>query len=328
MKAKYIILTLLVCFIASFFWFLQPEVTNEIEKVEHSVIVQSPRIEGEVELIEMLLDPEEVPVFEELSESQRNDPQVLAYIKAFRTPISFYGKVIDQDGEPVPDATILFSALNKPFNTNHPTTGYTRETDNDGIFSITGIRGSDLTIRVQKNGYQTLPSEFSSVYYSNPTRKVKIPTEENPAVFVLEKLHEPTKLIKKRITKKLGLDGIPVSVLLYDGIGMLTISLNSDYNRDTYAYSAWQAEIKLSAGGFIETDKTYNFEAPIEGYKSELEYRVTGELKLKPKTIERSFYFTLNNGKYYGRMNLFISAAGGFRLEYFVNPSGGRNLNL
>jgi|GEM_PF-2076200 len=270
---------------------------------------------------------QEVPIAEKLPNNQQASPQVESYLAAFNTPINFYGKAINTEGDPVANAQIFFGALNKPLTPSDPATKYTAASDDDGLFSITGIKGSRLVVRVEKVGYHTLPSEFEGIYYSNPTPKTRIPTKDNPAIFVLEKLNKSVDLFKERITEKLSLKGNPVTVPIFNGVETLTISLTSDYNRQTYAYSNWQAEVKLSNGGFVQTEETYNFEAPTEGYDSELEYRVTEESEQKPKKIDRSFYFILNNGEYYGRMDLLISAAGGFRLEYYVNPSGGRNLN-
>lgn len=270
---------------------------------------------------------QEGPIAEELPSDQKASSQVESYLGAFNTPINFYGKAIDTEGKPVANAQIFFGAINKPLTPSDPATKYTTASDDDGLFSITGIKGSRLVVRVEKAGYHTLPSEFEGIYYSNPTPKTRIPAKDNPAIFVLEKLNKSVDLFKERITKKLSLKGDPVSVPIFNGVETLTISLTSDYDQQTYGYSSWQAMIKLSNGGFVQTEETYNFKAPVEGYDSELEYRVEEESERVPKKIDRSFYFILGSGEYYGRMNLLISAAGGFRLEYFVNPSGGRNLN-
>lgn len=320
MKIRNIALILVFLAALLFFLFLISETNRDDRLSESTVVVPEENVDDSQR-------NQEVPKAEQIPSSQPSSSQVESYLGAFNTPISFYGKAIDTEGEPVAKAQIFFGALNKPLTPSDPATRYTTVSDNSGLFSITGIKGSRLVVRVEKDGYRTLPSEFEGIYYSNPTPKTRIPTKDNPAVFVLEKLNDSVDLFKERITEKLSLEGNPVSVPIFNGTETLTISLISDYNRQTYAYSKWQAAIKLSNGGFLQTEETYNFEAPVEGYDSELEYRVTDESERKAKKIDRSFYFILNNGEYYGRMNLLVSAAGGFRLEYFVNPSGGRNLN-
>src|SRR2546423_10155652 len=57
-----------------------------------------------------------------------------AFIAAFKTPISFYGRVIDQRGDPVPQADVKLSANDKA--SGGRPSEYTCKTDSDGRFSI------------------------------------------------------------------------------------------------------------------------------------------------------------------------------------------------
>lgn len=73
---------------------------------------------------------------------------------AFRTPIAFYGKVVDQLGNPVPDANGYLAATDSA---SGKSSKYERQTDIHGQFSIKGIRGMSLYVEVDKPGMRKLP---------------------------------------------------------------------------------------------------------------------------------------------------------------------------
>lgn len=79
------------------------------------------------------------------------EDQQKKFIAVFNTPITFYGKVIDQYGEPVPQADVRLSANDEPL--GGPTSEYVRKTDVNGLFSIDGIVGLTLAVAVSKPGY-------------------------------------------------------------------------------------------------------------------------------------------------------------------------------
>src|SRR6266481_8469900 len=70
----------------------------------------------------------------------------------WRTPIEFYGKVVDEGEAPVPNAQIDFSC-NDVSATG--TSNYRRTSDGNGLFSISRIRGKLLVVKVVKDGYYT-----------------------------------------------------------------------------------------------------------------------------------------------------------------------------
>src|SRR5438128_2385625 len=63
----------------------------------------------------------------------------------WRTPIQFYGKVVDESGQPVAGATVHFAWNDlSPEGTSRSET----ESDADGLFSLTGKTGKILTIQI------------------------------------------------------------------------------------------------------------------------------------------------------------------------------------
>jgi hypothetical protein len=84
-----------------------------------------------------------------------------AFIRAFRTPIAFFGRVIDQHGDPVSGADVKLSANDNAFG-GRPSE-YARRTDGDGRFLIEGIVGITLAVEVSKPGYRSIPPDDSKV---------------------------------------------------------------------------------------------------------------------------------------------------------------------
>lgn len=66
-----------------------------------------------------------------------------------KTPIQFYGKVIDQYGEPISSAAVDMSWGKG--------TNYLAQTLSNGYFSLSGVTGSSLSVFVKKEGYLIAP---------------------------------------------------------------------------------------------------------------------------------------------------------------------------
>jgi len=118
-----------------------------------------------------------------------------AITTALNTPITFYGRVVDQSNQPVPEAKAYFNAADK---FGGPGTDYQRISDANGYFSITGIHGSDLGVGVGKDGYYSRDQSHAYFNFGNGPhgKNLPPPARDNPAVFVLVKMGETEPLIK------------------------------------------------------------------------------------------------------------------------------------
>lgn len=83
------------------------------------------------------------------------EDQQKAFVAAFNTPINFYGRVIDQYGDPVAGADVKLSANDKASGGRPSEISVT--TDADGHFSIVGIVGITLAVEISKPGYRNVP---------------------------------------------------------------------------------------------------------------------------------------------------------------------------
>ncbi len=92
----------------------------------------------------------------------------------------FYGKVTDQEGNPVSDVSIKILNINTPSDSG---TIQEAQSDNAGLFSFKG-NGSGTGVEVLKEGYAvTEQSKGNFRYVINGSRGLL--TKENPAIFVL-----------------------------------------------------------------------------------------------------------------------------------------------
>ncbi len=83
----------------------------------------------------------------------------------WRAPIEFYGKVVDENEMPVAEAKIQFSANDLSM---EGTSYYQAISDSEGLFSIAGIKGKLLVVRITKEGYYTSKRDNISFEYGDP----------------------------------------------------------------------------------------------------------------------------------------------------------------
>ena len=100
--------------------------------------------------------------------SQAEDPRILAI---FNTPIAFYGKVVDEAGQVVSGAKVTFSVNDKFWQERG--THFESSSDENGLFSLTNVRGAAVYVKVVRDDYHTLtqPSTFMFYRLNSPTNR-------------------------------------------------------------------------------------------------------------------------------------------------------------
>lgn len=191
---------------------------------------------------------------------------------AFTTPISFYGRVVDQNGDAVPDASVTLDANDKPGGTP---THYNRTTDANGWFSIEGIRGISLAVEVSRSGYRSIPPQRNAVAssglfeYAVPTiQGPRPPDKQHPAVFTLYKLGPPQDIAaipKKDV--RIDRNGTPATISLDSTTGHTVIirCWSADLGRpaEQRQYD-WKVEISIPDGGLQPRQDDIEFAAQPE----------------------------------------------------------------
>lgn len=265
------------------------------------------------------------------------------FTAAFLTPITFYGKVLDQHHQPVVDALVKLAANDKPLGGH--ASEYERKTDKDGLFSITGIRGLTLAAEVSKPGYLQLPPDDKKVTSSGlfeysvsdvSVRGAYLPDRANPTIFVLYKPGPLAPLV--RIGEKnfrIARDGTPLLISL-DGqnnhqivLRCWTKDLGRPEGQNKYD---WNFEIKVPNGGLLTRKDAFAFEAPTEGYKANDTINMPATLPFGAggwdSNVDRAYFIRFDD-QTFARVNLTMVAGGDHFavVESYYNPQpGSRNL--
>jgi hypothetical protein len=274
------------------------------------------------------------PVAEEESKAEKLEKLKEESRKPWLTPITFYGKVVDENAQPVEGAQVEFD-----WNDLSPAGHSEVRTTSDawGLFSLTGVQGKRLLVSVKKTGYYTWHerNQGSFEYASKSEDIYHKPDPNNPVLFYLKKKGEAEPLVKIEKYFRIRRDGTPVSVDLLKGKeapkgqGDLQVECwTADQHKDRFNRYNWRCRITVPNGGLIESTKEFDFEAPENGYRpsDEIEMPMSLAEKWRPEA-EKRYFVKLGNGNYARIM--FRMIAGGdhfFKIESFLNPSGSRNL--
>lgn len=254
----------------------------------------------------------------------------------WRTPIQFYGQVIDENTNPVPEAQIHFiwTDLSPSGNAERVATS-----DANGFFTLGGVSGKHLIVEVSKAGYYSYQPFGASFFYAGENHNF-VPESANPVVFRLKKrgVAEPLIHIQAPLggpkAFKIPRNGQPVEISLAtgksvpSGEGDLRVRCwTDDQGKQAGQKYAWKCEIAVPGGGLTQYSDDLQFEAPPDGYHptDTIQWLETAD----PWSSHgfAKYFLKLPNGMF-ARINFEMVAGGDhfFRIESFFNPSGSRNL--
>ena len=200
-----------------------------------------------------------------------------SFLNAFDTPINFWGRVVDENGNPVPNAMVKLGTADRPWETG---SRFQRTTDANGVFSVAGAQGLSISVDVSKTGYYQTPRSRGQISYAQPSgNEEPLPTPDNPMVFELRKMGETVPLVQ--LTERairFPHNGSRVGVSLSTGQtiapdqGELTVECwVNDQLKDARGQYIWRCLLSVPNGGLIERTDQYAFEAPADGYKPSVE---------------------------------------------------------
>jgi hypothetical protein len=257
-------------------------------------------------------------------------------IRNANVPIEFWGRVIDQDGNPLEDVNIHYRIQQPRVIWDSHSIVKSIITDSAGRFHIAGEKGSSFSFEsFRKNGYKKVNGQNVTFGYSNGTGKYT-PDKFNPKVYTLIKEDKIQGLVYFSRQLLLNWDDVPVRYNLrtgeFDSSGEIQITARRGkiVGEGRQARYDWSFRIQVVRGGIIETLREEAYIAPEKGYEELWE---CGYLASDPQwRIARGdvhLIFHLENGNY-GRLELNVDAelkrriSG--RISSYLNPSGGRLL--
>jgi hypothetical protein len=263
---------------------------------------------------------------------------------SYETPnhrrIRFYGVVLDQNSQPVPNAKVYITVLyNSLFGAGQKRA--TMQTDADGIFTVSGYKGRTLDIGLEKEGYDyagdTGPFQYTMLVGQAAQFQ---PDAKNPVRFVMWKRKGAESTVSySRFRLEMAYDGAPHRLDLLKGCevkegGDIIIRLSAPRvtKEETEKNHAWDWDLTFEAveGGFIPSGEKLMSEAPGEGYQPSMNLG----RKMKDKDWwdqAQGDYYIFSRGKFYTKMTLYFTGnpafkTGGLMLTWQTNPSGSRNL--
>lgn len=270
---------------------------------------------------------------EQAKQQQRDDT-----MEQWRTPIDFYGKVMDETNNPVAGAQVDF-ICNDLSSEGH--SGYKTTSDALGLFELRGASGKFMSVRVTKEGYYTPRENPHGFDYAGESVNFR-PDANNPVVFRLRKKGAGEPLLtwaqkgpRPAVSFAIPRDGTPTGISFQAGkrvnpseADLLVRCWTDDQGKRRGQKYDWRCQLAVPGGGLQETKEEFPFLAPESGYQATVEINMPASLETGwLDDVTRQYYVKLANGTY-GRLTFGMVAGGDHYclVEPYINPSGSRNL--
>ena len=245
----------------------------------------------------------------------------------------FYGKIIDQYGQPVAGADVALN-INLDFGRGG---SQKTQTDADGLFKFIGIRGRSLNIVPEKKGFQIEGHGLGLKGVNGPETSLS-----NREVYTMWKLKGPEPMIhdQKRYNFKPDNRIYTIDLLskkMAEGtndIGDFLVQIQRPPQIKPRENFEWSFTMTAIGGGLIEvTNDDYVNEAPAKGYQPQYKLNMTpANPKWRGWNGEETFYLKSRDGKVYGHFHIRIDPVSrdgsSLEIESYVNPAGSRNLEF
>jgi hypothetical protein len=260
------------------------------------------------------------------------DQAILETIKAENLKSQdFYGKAIDQNGEPIVNAIvngnlILNDGTYGGFNEEK----YSTVTDGSGLFEFTGLHGTKLNVLIAKDGYKMGDRGEG---YKGPVGGKSSPA--NRAILTMWKIRGTDPLVKSTINATLFPDGNAVTLDMTTGKQTSAGDLRVTFSRFPTVIARglvhpydWQFKIEMLNGGLLQENDSYPYSAPDMGYQPSFEINVSSNNVPWKNQFEQDFYIRNSQG-HYGLMKVLVYSASTppeAQISFTINPSGSQSL--
>lgn len=256
-------------------------------------------------------------------------------------PIDFYGLIIDQNSNPVPDITVKAGIRHwtkmdpafVEFGLGSTQIEIEKVTGSDGRFEISGVSGDTFgVLPVPKDGYLLSPKAPRG--FGSGTSG----SYENPVIFKMWKKGPEEHLVGGNHV--FGIDSGKAYTLdllagkknagKSDGDVLVSITRPAGVKaRDRYP---WSFSIQAIQGGFAEPepDDEFMYIAPASGYQPTIEMQFDPNSPSWTPVASERLFFSSRNGQVYGSATIEIDSVynvhSAIQINYTLNPNGSRNL--
>jgi hypothetical protein len=250
--------------------------------------------------------------------SQNNQPQ------------DFYGKVVDQYGQPILGVYVTGNLMVRGGlgdGANNQT--YKTQTDADGLFQFIDIKGWQLGVTVNKDGY--LMAGHGEGFEEPASGKT---TPDSRAILTMWKQRGAEPLTNFMIDSKIPYDGTPITFDLEaqkinpGGDFRVTLLRSPLMVRRGGEVFDWSLKIEMLQGGLEAENDPYPYWAPEDRYNSSFTIDVSSNDVPWYSHLAQDFYIRNTAGQY-GLMHANVYTAltpARVQFNFTFNPSGSQNL--
>lgn len=255
-------------------------------------------------------------------------------IQSENVPIDFWGKVVDQAGEPISGAMVKYHIRQPKRMWYSDIVEREIKSNTNGDFHISGDKGDVLSIDgVTAIGCHQVKGQRGVFNYRRSYRPDKI----KPEVFTLIKDEDLPNLISAERWTTLRWDGSPVYYSLRTGrYGQkgeikITAMRGEVLGEGRQARFDWSFRVEVPRGGIMETTQGSSFQAPKAGYEAFWEFSRTSSDKKWSygKGQNTHLFIRLQDGSYARiKVNFSSELENPYSCDItsYLNPSGGRIL--
>lgn len=263
--------------------------------------------------------------------------------------VAFYGLVVDQSGDPIPDVeirarlTFYVESLLEQMEQGGQASGshhLSTSTNSVGHFEFSGYRGRVLYIEsFSREGYYISADKLRSFTFGRNPHYIHKGNPSERVVFSMWKVQEAAKLVEHSIKHRFVPDGTPMNFdlvsgrIVEEGSGYADIQLRvrADYSRMTNnQHYSWSITVSSENEGIVEANEAYLFAAPIDGYVSSISWTSSENPEQWKRQISADLYLRSRDETMYGAVDLrvivFHTNMATVILESAVNLDGSTNL--
>jgi protocatechuate 3,4-dioxygenase beta subunit len=262
-------------------------------------------------------------------DSDRTETKML-----WRTPIIFFGRVIDESNQPVAGVLVSYGAntANEQLTEEMHNEGSTTS-DERGVFKISGVRGRSFVMELSHPAYYVSRSNPPGFDYAGElvSGRAVPDTEDKAMVFYMHHKGNPTALIERRGGLHKPADGTTLDFPLRgkartEVIGQLQVQGWKGLPDPRSGHFDWKVRITVPDGGVLESTNEFAFVAPESGYRQTLEINVSKDDLNWRVATNSTLFFKLPNYFVRGEVSVDLFHDLYFSMHYLVNPNGSANL--